>query len=323
MGSRRSGERWEKRQANKYRDKPRDHFDDVAEGGYQRKKQARQSLKRPLPNDLDMLSVVLGEVKFPKEPLNQKSKIRPFYIGGRYYDENNALQAVDCFRGSASSSRQSFNTLPLSEQLNASVGGQRSAEISLTDNYYFLNQSKRFMQWKKDKLPIELLPDLILRRVDKLMQNCDVIGEDVGLFKKNRGWVRHGLVFNSIKTEDVNRNRFVPEAVDAPFEQVPFEIPGVLEQRDIDNIVAIAKNYGDFCTKNRLPVIWPELGTWGYWPEEFMVFIEPQESGVKLPWLDHSFNNKTGFRVDKTTKSTFIPNPGSNHYPPQNHPASP
>ena len=269
-----------------------------------------------------MLGVVMGHVKFPNDPKNEKSKIRPFYAWGNYFDKNNNLRAIDCFTATRQPTK--FNQLHLNSDINQSMGGQGSASLSVLNDYYFLNKRDTLMDWKNKNLPTTLLPDIILRRVSDLLYSPSTLPQDVGLYKKNKGWVRHGLVFNTIKTQEVQECRecFAPEVSDAPFEQVPFEIPNYLEQQDIDNICLIARHYLQYCLEeNKFPLFWPEQGTWGHWPDELMRFIEPQSSSVRLPWLGGK-DFKAGFPVDLSHKQ-ITPSRAPSHYRLQNHPASP
>ena len=75
----------------------------------------------------------------------------------------------------------------------------------------------------------------------------------------------------------------VPANVD--FDFMPYEIPGVLEQDDINKIFEIVKNYTAYCLKAGFPLIWPEIGQYEHWPLEFTQFAEEKRHYDRVPWF--------------------------------------
>lgn len=97
--------------------------------------------------------------------------------------------------------------------------------------------------------------------------------------------MRRGFLFTGISTKDmVSSGVFAPDVKGAMEIQGPFKIPGFLEQKDIDRIAAIAKNYAGYCHVKKFPIIWPEPGRYPHWPDEFLAFSEYREhESIKIP----------------------------------------
>jgi len=275
------------------RSQAREHFDST----YEDPDAHETEVARPLDYRFQLFQYVTNQVDFGEHrPEDLSSSIRPFIAWGLHHDEHGELVGIDCLPTSTKSrALKILKNLVLPPEINARCGGGLvHAAIMTHKSEFFENAANSGLLVKDNIFPESLLPDMILRRAAALLfdqQKSDITVPNYDIMRH-----RTGIVFNTIKTHDVRQpGVFVPEAVDAPYEQNPFTIPHLLEQDDIDRICLIARHYGQYCYDRDLPFVCPPIGKWPDWSDEFMAMAENLPKSKPSWFDDHIEDLETGF----------------------------
>ena len=236
-------------------------------------------------------AAAIGHTIIGQNPEHREVKRRPFIIWSQLFDKNGNLVG---FEGLGQTANPDVKRYPGQVQIDAASPFYNRHEAiaikcDLTD---YLPNQRPFVNGARSELDPKILPDIILRRVHALLFNPAC--RSLGLYENIQNETvktRQGIVLKTVKGADIRCNDpsfSALDVADARVEQMPFTIPGFLEQADIDRISLIARHYSSYCMKGspRFDIIWPEIGTYPEWPENFLIFEAPQPTHK---WIDFSW----------------------------------
>lgn len=244
-------------------------------------------------------NIEIGQIIVARTTLGQTAMPRPLYVWGLYYNEDMNIIGVDAFLSAILKPEKKTYSSDLaikSKELRAGTYLRSDTHIHSPETVILLQTNAltgvhgHYTDFfvENDKINARYFPDIILRRIEAICFSPDVMfttvsnGVDVPYFSSA---MRRGFLFKSIpKSETRASGAFAPDVKGTMELQGPYTIPGFLEQKDVDRIAAIAKNYAGYCFANKLPAIWPEYGHYPRWPDEFMAFEQIREhAAIKKP----------------------------------------
>ncbi len=220
-------------------------------------------------------SIIIGIDRHHKD-----MKRRPFFAWSLLADQSQELTYVEAFKKTTTPAKHKYPS-------DLDIRTDKDSRLQINTTNCLKNIKDNYVD-PNENFDLNYLPDIILRRTYALLyKSAMASGSLRSEFEKSNFSVRHGIVLPitaaEIKCKDP---RFLAlDVIDAPIEQVPFEIPGYFDQDDIDHICRIGKNHTQFCFDNGLSVKFPEPGTFEEWDDAFWAFgdIEPQERSNSIP----------------------------------------